>query len=373
MLPFSFQRTVMDDIKQALDMAKIQLMSRPDSAFFTTVCFSMRHLWDNTIRTACTDGTSISFNPDFFMELDGEERVFLLLHEAMHVAYLHMDRLKDRDHARWNVAADHVINLMLIARGFRMPKMGLADPQYRGMSTEEVYNLLPKQDESKVDMDLMESDKPSEELRKDIEEILVRASIQSKMADEGIGSIPGEIEIFLEKLLNPKLPWNRILQKYLHSMNKTDYSFRKPNRRFFPKHILPSLWGNSLMDIAIAVDASGSVTTSDFTQFISETHCILRMMKPEKITLIQFDTEIKSVDEVRSISELAKVTFSGKGGTLIRPIFEWAEEHKPQLLLVFTDGGFEFFGLESKINTVWLIHNNQKFTAPFGKIIHYEV
>ena len=363
----------MDDLKQALDKAKIQLMSRPDSAFFTHVCFSLRMVWDNTIRTACTDGSEIRFSPDFFMSLTTEERVFLLIHEAMHVAYLHMDRLQDRDHARFNVAADHVINLMLIERGFKMPKMGLADPQYLGMGTEEVYNLLPEQDESKVDMDIQPSKLPSEELQKEVQDILVRASIQSKMQGEGIGAIPGEIQIFLDKLLNPKLPWTRILQRYLHSMNKADYSFRKPNRRFFPKHIMPSLWSQSLMNIAIAVDASGSVSDADFTQFISETNCILKMMKPEKITLVQFDTEIKSVDEIRSIQELAKVTFSGRGGTMVEPVLDWAKENKPQLLLIFTDGEFRFYRPDCEINTIWLIHNNQKFTAPFGKVIHYEV
>ena len=126
----------------ALSKAKIALMSRSDSAFFTTLAFSLKHEFDPSVPTARTNGKRVLYNPDFFMALGVEERVFLMLHETMHCAYLHMDRLQTRDKQRFNEAADHVINLQLIERGFKMPAIGLADPQYKDMSTEEVYDLL---------------------------------------------------------------------------------------------------------------------------------------------------------------------------------------------------------------------------------------
>lgn len=363
----------MDTMQQCLDKAKIALMARADSAFFTTVCFSLKMGWDDTLPTAATNGTWIKFNPAFFMGLTVEERVFLLIHESMHVAYLHMDRLQTRNPRKWNIAADHVINLMLLERGFKMPKNGLADPQYKGMSTEEVYALLPDPAGQDVDCDLREPDGPSEDLQKEVQDILVRASIQSKLQNDAEGSIPGSIQIFLNKLLNPKLPWNVILQKFLHSMTKDNYSFRKPNRRFFPQYYLPSLYSERLANIAIAVDTSGSVSDDEFTRFITETHSILRMMRPEKISLIQFDTQVKSVDEIRDVRELSQVTFKGRGGTKITPVINWVNENKPQLLLVFSDGEFRFMGVETKTPVIWLIHENEKFSAPFGKTIHYEL
>ena len=359
--------------QMALNKAKINLMSRPDSAFFTTVCFSLKHIWDDTISTANTNGKEIRFSPKFFMSLNVEEQVFLLLHEAMHVAYVHMDRLQDRDHQKWNEAADHVINLQLIDRGFQMPKMGLADPKYRCMSTEEVYKLLPEKDRSKQDQDLKPFEGDSEELKEAVQEILVRASVQAKIQGDKVGTIPGDIQLFLDNLLTPKLPWNRILQKHLHTFNKADYSYKKVNRRFFPQYFLPSLHSQKLMNIAIAVDISGSVTDHDFKTFVSETHSMLRMMKPNKLNLIQFDTEIHSNDVIRSTNDLAKVKFVGRGGTDIRPVLQWANEVKPQLLLVFTDGEFNFYGVDTAVKTIWLIHNNKKFNASFGKTIHYEI
>lgn len=363
----------MDALQQTMNKAKIALMSREDSAFFTTVCFSLKHIWDNTIPTAATNGKDIKFNPDFFMGLNTEERVFLLLHESMHVAYLHMDRLATRDRAKWNIAADHVINLMLIERGFKMPKLGLADPKYKGMSTEEVYKLLPDPDPSQVDMDIQPGEGDAGELRKEIEDILVHASLQSKMQGDSPGSIPGAIQIFLNGLLKPKLPWNRILQKYLYQTAKCDFTFKKPNRRHFPEYYLPSLYSEKVIDLAIAVDISGSVSDEQFKRFISEIHSIFKMMKPENISLIQFDTVIQSEDKIKNLFDLSKVKFQGRGGTDIRPVVAWANKNKPQVLLTFTDGDFRFYEEQIKNPSIWLIHENPGFTAPWGHVIHYTI
>jgi predicted metal-dependent peptidase len=69
------------------------------------------------------------------------------------------------------------------------------------------------------------------------------------------------------------------------------------------------------------------------------------------------------------------VTFKGRGGTIIRPVLQWAKENKPQLLLVFTDGEFSFprEEVQLKSSLLWLIHNNNSFKAPIGKTIHYSI
>lgn len=367
---------------QALSKAKIALMSKPDSVFFTTLCFSLKFKWNDDIPTAGVDGESMFINPKFFLSLDPKERVFVLVHESLHMALMHLDpaRLKSRDKKRWNEAADHVINLMLQERGYSMPNWVLKDPQFKGMSTEQVYKLLPESEggdgsggTNQMQGDLLEAPGDPQEAQHKIQDIIVRASIQSKMAGDAVGTIPGEIEIFLDNLLNPKLPWQTILRKYVQSYAKTDYSFRKPNRRFFPEHILPSQFGESLIDLTIAVDTSGSVSDHDFKVFVSEVGGIFKMMKPKKITLIQFDTKIKAVDQLHSFDELSKVHFVGRGGTQIHEVIEWANTYKPQLLMVFSDGDFRFSQLQAKSKTLWFIHNNPGFVPPFGKVINYEI
>jgi predicted metal-dependent peptidase len=370
---------LMEQANTALNKAKIALMSRKDSVFFSTLCFSMKHVWSEQVPTAACDGKKIYWNPGFFMGLaNAEERVFLMMHETMHAAYLHMDPVRSAGKCadRWNIACDHVINLQLVERGFTMPtgkNKGVADSQFAGMNADQVYKLLPEKPGKPNQEDLLDPGQDMDKTRADMEDILIRAAVQSKAAGDKPGTIPGEIDIFLNKLLNPKLPWYRILQKYLKSFDKHDYTFKRPNRRFFPEHHLPSLHNETLIDLAVFVDASGSVSDADFQQFITEFASILRMMKPKKMTLGIFDTAIKSTHEITSINDLMAVKFTGRGGTDITPVIEWANEHKPQLMLVFTDGGFHFYNNETKIPLIWLIHNNPRFTAPQGKVIHYEI
>lgn len=376
-------------IQKALDKAKIQLMSTPDTVFFTTVCFSLKHVWDESIPTACVNGIELRINPQFFFQLDESERVFLLLHEVGHVIFLHCtSRQGNRCPRKWNIAGDYVINGMLKERGFKLPRGGLYDPQYVGMSTEQVYDLLPDTPSQPLPMqDVVIGPMPGEQdggkpgqapvtqqdIDNQITDILVRAATQSRLAGEKPGSIPGLVEIFLDRLLSPKLPWQTILRRFLNERIKEDYSWQRPNRRFFPDMYLPSPHSEGLQHLAFAVDTSGSVSDSDFQRFISEIAGVLRQFKPKQLTLIQFDTRIKSIDEIHSVDELMQVKFTGRGGTQITEVLDWTEEQQPQALLVFTDGEFRQEERRLKSPLVWLIHDNPRFQGRMGKTIHYSL
>jgi predicted metal-dependent peptidase len=365
------------ELTALLNKTKVALMESRDATFFTTICFSLKFQWDDTQPTAYTDGLVLGFNPDFFKRMTMDERIGVMIHESMHVAYMHMDRKQDRDHEIFNNAADHVINLQILARGFKLPSFRLAEDRFKGQGTEEVYTTLMAEKKTNPPPpnampDLRQGSMPPDDLRNHVQDIITRAAIQSKMRGDTPGSIPGDIQLYLDNLLNPKLPWQTILRKYLKEMDKSDYSFKKPNRRFFPEHHLPSLYGQSLMDLCIAVDISGSVTNEDFKRFISEIAGIFKMMKPKKITLIQFDTTLHSIDVLKNLYDLSQVKFTGRGGTRIEPVMDWCDKNKPQMLMVFTDGEFRYHR-SCKNNILWLIHDNAKWLPADGKgkVIHY--
>lgn len=142
-----------------------------------------------------------------------------------------------------------------------------------------------------------------------------------------------------------------------------------------PDHYLPSLHSISLIDMVIAVDISASVSDHEFLTFVSEIASIFRMIKPKKLTLIQFDTEIKNVNEIKNIPELVQVKFHGRGGTEIGELVDWVNKNKPELTMVFTDGEFRFKNYQSKANWLWMIHNDisNSFNPEFGKPIHYKI
>jgi len=370
-------------LDKALSKTKISLLRYPDSAFFATLVFNLKHEFSEAIPTACTNGKTIRYNPDFFMKLDRKERLGLILHEIMHVAMLHMVRLKSHDPVRWNVATDLWINPQLLDRGFTLPKGALVDRQYDGLSSEEIYDKLPDPDPEEVETHFELGDgggsdalteEQTEELEAEIQDILVQAQIQSRMAGDKAGTIPGEIELYIDQLLKPKLPTATLLRRYLNSFNKDDYSWKRPNRRFMPDHYLPSLHSEALGHIAVAVDASASVSDDEFHRFVSEVGGILRQMRPKRISLVTFDSQVRSVDEVHNLRELVQVSFTGRGGTSIEPVLEWVEAHTPQVTLVFTDGYFHYPpNHRTRQALIWLVHSNPRFKAPHGKTFHYQL
>lgn len=359
--------------QKSLNRAKIALMRRPNFTFYTTIMMSLNIQWSEKHDTLATDGKNMFINPGFWDTLSKELQQSAIFHEIQHVAYDHMGRLNSKDPEKWNTAADHVINLVAKDQKFEIGAGWFCDEQYKNMSADQVYRLLPPDPPKNKMPDLLAPTQTESQHNQHIKSILVRAAMQSKQRGDAAGSIPGDVQLFLDNLLNPKLPWTTILRKYLKVFDKSNYSFRRPNRRFMPEHYLPSMDGTKLLNLAIAVDISGSVSDEDFKRMISEIHGILRMMKPDMITLLQFDTEIKSVHKVKSVRELSQVEFKGRGGTRVEPVFKWADDNNPQAMIIFTDGGFHFYGPQTKVPTVWLIHDNKGFQAPFGDIVHYEM
>lgn len=389
----------MNDLQLALDRAKIALIQTPESAFFTTIVFSLKQRWNDKISTACTDGVYMEWNPEFFMSLPPEQRVGVMVHEGCHVAYDHMGRLnlgKQRCPDIWNRAADHVINLMIEARGFKLPSFRLADARFKDMSTEQVYDILEKEaangkpmpqqkmpdlvyvpmdgpgtDGQGGDKDGEGSGMSAAERDARVRAIIIRAAMASKMAGEKPGTVPGEVELFLDNLLNPKLPWQTLLRRYFTEFSKNDYSWKRPNRRFFPAHYLPSLHSINLQDMTFYVDISGSVEDFQFKLFISEIAGVLKMLKPKKITIVQFDTKIHHVNSVTNMQELSKIHFHGRGGTHIECILKHMEDNKNSLSLVFTDGHFSWPRDRFPHKILWLINDNERFKPHYGNAIHF--
>jgi predicted metal-dependent peptidase len=405
-------------LEKELNRTKVALMRTKDAAFFTTIVFSLKFAWDDKIPTAATNGYWLKWNPDFFLKATKEQRVFVLVHEACHVAYDHMGRVmgildKAKTDAErrwlmdlWNKAADHVINLMLKARGFQMWDWVLADPRFTDMSAEQVFKIL--KDENSQQPNPMQDvwlpgnepgsgdqpgDKPGQcsapqaqqpgqgptvpgvptpaEHQRHIQDILARAAIQAKIAGEP-GSIPAEVELFLQRLQRPKLPWTTILKRLVGARAKTGYSWLKPNRRYFPQFHLPSAWGSAPSELDFYVDISSSVSDWQFTRFVSEIAGALKQFNLTRIRIVQFNTRITSIDYVKNLKELSKVKFIGRGGTRITEVLDDIEKTKPELALVFTDGRFGWDRKSLKGDVVWLINDNPRFVPQFGKAIHFK-
>lgn len=382
-------------LAQCLDKARVGVMSKKQSMFYTTIMLNMRFLWDKTVSTAYTNGLSLGCNPDFFMTSTPGQRTFVIVHECAHVARMHNERRGHRDPKLWNMAGDYVINLELKDAGYELYSWVLLDERFRDMHTEQVYDILkaeqlanPSKHQDLVMEDLgvygescVDEDGKPVPVMSDAEKVsrittvVQQAAMQAQMASSssGVGCVPGDVQVFLTALLSPKLPWQVILRRYFQDMSRNGFSWNRPNRRTFPAGIyLPSRKAkSSLIELQAWVDMSASETDEDFQRFVSELNGILKTYKPKKITLGQFDTDIKSIHECRNAGDLARVQFHGRGGTCMEAVFNHLEKTKPRVAMVFTDGGFYFHRPKCSVDIIWMIHDNPNWTAPFGKVIHY--
>ena len=103
----------------------------------------VRFIASSNISTAATDGRDVFFNPTFLNSLPRTHQDGLLLHEILHAALLHPLRLREREPELWNIAADIIVNGMVLSESeFELPPGGLRDEKLEHLSVEEVYELL---------------------------------------------------------------------------------------------------------------------------------------------------------------------------------------------------------------------------------------
>ena len=80
-----------------IEKAKVRLMLK--HPFFGSILLRRPMEATDEIPTACvTAEGAIKYNPDLVESMEFDQLLFLLAHEAMHVALAHLPRMKNRDH-----------------------------------------------------------------------------------------------------------------------------------------------------------------------------------------------------------------------------------------------------------------------------------
>ena len=109
---------------------------------------------DLPFSTAATDGKNIYVDPNYFESLSENDKLFTIAHEIMHIKFMHMFRLMDKDGKRrnlelWNIATDAIINANLERDGFTIKEGYVNMPEALNYSAEEFYQKLLEEQEKK--------------------------------------------------------------------------------------------------------------------------------------------------------------------------------------------------------------------------------
>jgi predicted metal-dependent peptidase len=360
-----------------LDKAKVSLVTQ--HPFFASILMKRKLIEDRTIPTAGVDQRGqIYINPDWFETLSVEEVVFVLAHEIGHVIGQHASRRGARTPKKWNVAGDAWINDMLKAADIGTPVKGVVDmPGSKDITVDEIYNSLPDDGNGPggTGDDLIERGSPltpEEATRIDAE---TRVEIaQAAQAAKAQGKMPSALAKIIADLIDPGTPWHEILERYMTSYVRGDYTWSRPNRRFADIAYLPSTGKVTEMgEIVLQVDVSGSINQRELAYYNGHIARIIEQCNPERVHVLYVDTGVCK-HEIFEQGEEVKLEFYSGGGTDMEAGFEFIAKEgiDPEVFVCLTDG-YTDFNVDKAPNypVLWCISSD--INAPYGENIHFSL
>lgn len=401
--------------ERKLQKCKITLMRNPKFALLQGVMMVGKTHINDYVPTACTNGRDEIYGRAFVKTLPEKELAFVIAHEAGHKMYRHLStwkKLHDEDAGLSNSAMDYVINLMLkdldpnesIIAMPRLTKdvgkhkkgdfMGLVDERFRGMNTKQVYDIL-KQEKKEGgdgegegegdgfdDHDWDGADKLTEEEKKELAREIDQAIRQGLMAHQKhIGKGAGGLDRELEDLLAPKIDWREVLREFVKATcaNKDTSSWRRVNRRFLSTGTyMPSMIGEKVGHLVVAIDTSGSIGGPELAEFLSEVQGIAEEVSPEVVDLIYWDGDVAGHEkyEGSGVSNIVSSTKPrGGGGTDPSCVSKYLRDEniKPECVIMLSDGYVPNWGHEWTAPIMWVISGgNTSAVAEHGKTIYLE-
>ena len=396
------------EIREKLITARVGLLLR--ASFFGNLATRLKLVnADEWCPTAATDGRNFYYNSRFVDMLKPKEVEFLFGHEVLHCVYDHFGRRGDRDPQLFNIANDYCVNGDLKKHRvgeFITSVPCLYDHKYEGMSSEEIYDILYENAE-KIDIGSLidkllddhldgegngeggEGDgnnpgsgkgrpKLSAEERQKIKDEIKEAVLSAAAASDGAGNLPAGVKRIIEDMTAPKMNWRELLRMQLESTIKSDYTWMRNSRRgWHMDAVMPGMKLDPMIDIAISIDASGSMGDKMLKDFLGEVAGIMEQFPNYRIHVLSFDTQVYNPQQFNSenLEDITGYEIMGGGGTDFDCVFEYfkANEIEPKRHVMFTDGyPCGSWGDEQYCDTVFIMHGTTSIVPPFGQFAYYE-
>ena len=361
-------------------------------------------------ETACTNGVKMYYNPHFFATMSVPQITGVILHEIYHIFLLHCTRGGDRNPMLWCVATDYCVNALIydlikdlqgIQQGnlFELPKPHLYEKRFENMSPEAIYNILMRENPpqkfkfslgkgkggSGEGDDLSEmwggvlkpvNEDGSEMTPGDIENLETEIEIAKQEAADAAkvcGKLPASLQGLIESKGEAKIDWVNFIQQWIRGCKPEDFTFERYNRNMYNTLgvIFPTLKSTGSGVGVLSFDVSGSVSDDELQKHFTEAVGVVEMTKPDKLYIIQHDSEVKRVDVWESHDPMDKLEIVGRGGTCIQPVFKKVNrlEEKPDWFIGFSDMEIFDFPKEAPDYPVLWCSTGQ-LSAPFGDVIN---
>lgn len=371
-------------------IVKTRVKMLKNSPFFGTLLLHTQWREEEGISTAATDGQVLLLNREFMESLSAAHFQSVLLHEMLHMALSHVERMKDKfeiDPQTSNIAADIVVNGIIQDNGLSLPEEAVTDNDLKHLSVREIYSILKQKQEEDPDYlknkygysDANECLKPGKKesggasSSTNWNDVINKAKTIASMKKAGARGA-GIRRIFKE-LLEPRVNWRDALYRYITAA-KTD--FEGFDRRFVSNGLYLDDLGGGKINIVAFIDTSASVDEELLGEFVKELRFAVNALPQISGKLYYFDTKLYYQGEIEEINDVPQV--QGGGGTSFEPIMakldKLIEEDSTSsvLGLILTDGYASMHLDEPGCSTMWCISpggiNDEE--VPFGEVIRIE-
>ena len=209
------------------------------------------------------------------------------------------------------------------------------------------------------------------EMERQAIENLVKAATLAKAA----GKLPGIWEERISEVLRPQIDWKDRLRRFVQTSYaaKVDFRLMPPAKKHLWRGIyLPSLTGEHL-EIAVAIDTSGSVSIKMFQAFTSEVMAICDQFESYTIHFFQCDAKIQDARIIET-GEKPPLQAFGRGGTSFRPVFEKVKEIPFLACLMYLTDGYPNDGWPEPLDDlpiIWVVSTD--VAPPYGEHVKIKI
>lgn len=376
-----------EDIPKRLQGALLRI--RGDHPFFGTLALFAEFKVSEEVPTAATDGKVLWFNPTFVEKQDMSKLCGLVTHELLHAALQHVFRRRERSPKLWNIAADIVVNGMIRKdTSYQLPDGGVENATLAHLSVEEIYEQL---NTGKVELpellllDLMATasggidgidgtsgslaDGQAQRMQRHWRAALQQAGAVARRINRGFGKNGLDGVRDIDGAADATLSWREILWQF---MVATPFDFGGFDRRFIHRKLYLEDVVGEAVQVAIAIDTSGSIGNAELSAFMGEIQGILDAYPQICGTLIFADAELYGPHEFSQYAPMPQAR--GGGGTDFRPFFRWVQQQELggnlPLCIYFTDGYGSFPTAPPESPVLWVVMPGGLETPdfPFGDV-----
>ena len=353
-------------LEERLVKSKVKLLRA--SPFFGTLLLNAPYRVTNDIPTAATDGNVLLLNEEFMEKQIQPHFQSILLHEVLHMALEHIERMKEVftiDPMTANIAADIVVNGIIRDNNMPLPEEAVFDDDLKHLSVREIYNILRQKQQKDPDFLKKKYGTNDGDVNQCLQpgvssggsghksnsadtkgnpgrginwkDVLNKAAAIARSKSFGLHGA-GLKRIFND-ILEPTINWRDALYKYI-TASRTD--FEGYDRRFIHTGQYLDDLGGGKIKVVVFMDTSGSVDEELLGEFIAELRFAINALPQTTGELWYFDTELYFQGEVEDILDRPKL--QGGGGTSFIKVIDKVKEvaledsSAQTLAIIFTDG-----------------------------------